>query len=93
MASVKDLQDLVDRVKSGTMPTDEVRGLLRHQSPLVRANALEGLVGPGRHDERLLDELIAAASASGNNGEQCPSDGYYLGRPCGGGLLTTSRHF
>jgi hypothetical protein len=62
MASVKDLQGLVDRIKGGTIPTAEVRGLLYHQSPLVRVNALEALVDQARHDEGLLEELIAAAS-------------------------------
>ena len=66
MASVKDLQGLVDRVKSGIMPTDEVRGLLHHQSHPVRANALEALVAPAQHDIGLLDELIAAASDPAN---------------------------
>jgi hypothetical protein len=62
MASVKGLQGLVDRVKSGAMPTAEVRALLHHQSPLVRANAIEALIRPARHDKGLLEELIAAAS-------------------------------
>jgi hypothetical protein len=66
MTSVQNLQGLVDRVNSGMMPTDEVRGLLHHQSPLVRANALEALVAPAQHDRGLLDELIAAASDPAN---------------------------
>jgi hypothetical protein len=61
MASVKDLQQLVDRVKSGKMRSDQLLALLRHESPLVRANALEALVSPARHQKGLLDELVAAA--------------------------------
>ena len=67
MASVKDLQGLVERLKSGTMLADEVRGLLHHKSPLVRANAIEALAGLARDDDRLVDELIAAASDPQNN--------------------------
>lgn len=67
MASVKDLQRLVDRVKGGSMPTAEVRDLLGHQSPLIRVNACESLVDPARRDEGLLAELIAAASNPVNN--------------------------
>ena len=62
MATAKELQNLVDRVRSGALPTGDVRDLLHHQSPLVRANALEALVAPARYDEAVLDQLIAAAS-------------------------------
>jgi hypothetical protein len=66
MASTKDLQQLVDRIKSGALPACEVCRLLRHESPLVRANALEALVAPAKHNNTLLDELVAAASDSAN---------------------------
>ena len=66
MASVKELQGLVDRVRNGSMRTDEVRNLLHHPSPLVRANALEALVVPAQHDQRLVEEIAAAASDSAN---------------------------
>jgi hypothetical protein len=66
MATVKELQGLVDRVKSGMMRTEEVRDLLHHASPLVRANALEALVAPAKRDQGLVDVLTAAASAPAN---------------------------
>lgn len=66
MATVKELQGLVDRVKSGMMRTEEVRDLLHHASPLIRANALEALVAPAKRDGELVDELAAAASDPAN---------------------------
>ena len=62
MASVQDLQRIVDRVQNGNMCTDELRVLLHHKSPLIRANALEALVCPAQQDIGLLEDLVAAAS-------------------------------
>jgi hypothetical protein len=56
----------IDGRADGIMSNDEVRGLLQHRSPLVRANAVEALVAPARHDKRLLDVLIAAATVPAN---------------------------
>jgi len=62
MASVKDLQTLVNHIRGRTMPIAEVRRLLHHESPLVRVNALEACVDAARHDEDLLDEIRVAVS-------------------------------
>jgi len=67
MLSVKELQGLVDRIRGGSMPMAEIQGLLQHQSPLVRVNALEALVGAAQHDDGLLKELVAAARNPMNN--------------------------
>ncbi len=66
MASVKELQGLVDGLRSGSISTEQVRDLLHHPSPLVRANALEALVVPAKHDRRLMEEIAAAASDPAN---------------------------
>jgi hypothetical protein len=44
------------------MPSNEVLGLLHHQSPLVRVNAFKALVAPARHNRKVLNELISASS-------------------------------
>lgn len=67
MLSVKEIQRIVDRVKSGNLPTNEMRDLVHHQSPLVRANALESLVESAQHTGILLDDLIKAALDTTNS--------------------------
>ncbi len=61
MATAKQLQILVNDLKSGTMGVREIRELLHHRSPLIRANALEALVSPARSDAELIGELVAVA--------------------------------
>jgi hypothetical protein len=48
------------------MPAAEVRSLLHHSSPLVRANALEALVIPAQHDRGVVEEIVSAISDTAN---------------------------
>ena len=69
MASLLELQGLIDRVNSGSVTnTDELRKLLHHPSPLVRYwHAVGSLVVAARNDKALLDEIIIAASWAAAN--------------------------
>jgi hypothetical protein len=67
MTSIKDLQNIIDRMKNGGMPVADVRGMLQHKSPVVRVNALEVLVNRTRHDEGLIEALVIAASNPANS--------------------------
>jgi hypothetical protein len=66
MASVKELQGLVDGLRSGRMDTEQMRDLLHQPSAVVRANALEARVVPAKHDRKLIEEMAAAASDPAN---------------------------
>jgi hypothetical protein len=65
-STIKDLQYLIERIRSGEMPSGELRRCLRHRSPLVRANALEASVASSRLDESLLQDLINSVAAPTN---------------------------
>jgi hypothetical protein len=66
MPSVPAQQALIDRLRSGNMPVSEVIGLLRDPAAVIRVNAVEALVVRARHDQKLLKELVAAASEPAN---------------------------
>jgi len=61
MESAKNLQRLVDRIRSGNVPAAELRGLIHHQSPVIRVNALEALAAQAEPHSGVVAELIAAA--------------------------------
>ena len=63
MARMNGLQVIIERIMRGAVATAEIRELLYHRSPLVRAAAVRAIGAAARNDERLVDELIAAATA------------------------------
>lgn len=66
MAILDNVQELIDKLKNGSLPLSEVRALLNHQSPIVRVNALNALVSQVRFDDSVVDDIANAALAHEN---------------------------
>lgn len=59
------LQEVVDRIRHGNVNVAELQKLLRHPSPLVRANAIEAWARHSQGDNAVA-ELVAAARDAAN---------------------------
>jgi len=57
------LQQLINEIKSRQLPLSKLREYLHHDSPLVRANAVEVFLEHVPADESLLDEVVAFAKS------------------------------
>jgi hypothetical protein len=66
MPSFKEIETIVDRLRSGQLPLGEVRSLLRYPSPIVRANALDAIAVQAKGNDDVIGELLAVVSDPAN---------------------------
>ena len=67
MASTTEVRDVISAIKSGQFSLGDLKGLLDHQSALVRANAVIALAAQESDVEELIGDLVLAASSPKNS--------------------------
>ena len=67
MSSIKDIQRVIDELRTGSVPDADCVALLHHPSPLVRANAIDAVAKRSTRNDKLLDELSGLKTADSAN--------------------------
>lgn len=60
MPHIHPIQELIDRLTSGTMHLDEIRSYLHHPAAIVRVNAIEALAAKLKTNPEVLQEVLEA---------------------------------
>lgn len=60
-ATARGIQEVITALVQGCVPLTEIQELLHHPAAVVRVNALNALVPQARSDDRLVENMVAAA--------------------------------